>query len=109
MDNNYRLWAMRADEQGIKAAASTRFARVTPEYVLLYVPGIEIFDNAVEVKAEDLHRLTSRDQTWLFNCAAALAIERIKDKSDAIAADLGKMVDDFAAELEKESKGNVNG
>lgn len=100
----YRLWALRTDDDGIKEAASMRFSRVTPKYVLIYAPGAVSFDGGVEVESKDIHRLTEKDKSWLFDCAATLAMERLRDNGDAIADDLREMVDRFAAELEKESK-----
>ena len=103
---DYRLWALRTDDDGIKEAASMRFSRVTPKYVLIYAPDAVTFDNAVEIRSKDVHRLTDKDKSWLFDCAVTLTMERLKEDKDTIADELRAMVARFESELEKESREN---
>jgi hypothetical protein len=99
-----RLFALPYSTENVGYAASFRFARVTPGYILIYTDKSRAKPpngRGVRVAKQDLHRLTKQDEAWLLDCAMTLLVEHTRE-SDA--KRLSDMVDDLEVELERVMK-----
>ena len=109
-DQKYRLFAMNYSVENVDFASSFRFARVTPEYILVYVQKKRInppHGKAIEVKEDVISLLKDLDVAWLFDCGtsifADIATEHKKENVDR----LTYMVNRLGEELEIESRREV--
>lgn len=71
----YRLYAMQRTRKNEEAAYATRFYRICPGYILLYLTGRKRPEGTVEVAGEDLKRLTDGDRLWLTDCNMVILAE----------------------------------
>lgn len=104
----YRLYALRPVPDSIARSAAARFQRMTPGYILVYAqksPGGE----AVEVTKEEIHRLSRRDQAWLYDCLMLLTRERLEQNEAETEHRLHDLVARLEVELEKEARKGRNG
>lgn len=99
----YRLFAMRPDADGVRAAAKNAYSRITPQYVLIYKAGRKP-DGALEIKGEDLSRLTVSDERWLFESNLKIIAEEAKTKKPETEKKLRSMVDELERALEEERR-----
>ena len=105
----YRLYALRVTQESVETAMSERFSRIAPRYILIYTAG-EQPKSSLEIKGDDVNRLSKADEDWIMSCAAALLRERLENEKPQTMANLSRMVDQFAAalEAEREKMGGVN-
>lgn len=99
----YRLFAMRPDADGVKCAASNVYSRITPQYVLIYKIGKRP-SGALEIKGNDLGRLTIADERWLFEANLKIIAEEAQSKKPETEKKLQAMIDDLERALEEERK-----
>ncbi len=105
----YRLYALRVTQESVETAMMARFSRIALGYILIYTAG-EQPKNSLEVKGDDVNRLSKADEDWIMSCAAALLRERLKKEKPQTMENLSRMVDQFAAalEAEREKLGGTN-
>lgn len=97
-----KLFALLYSNENVEYAAKHRFARVTPDYILIYTDKSRLrppVGNAVKVRKNDLKKMTAQDETWLFDCGASLLAEHTAKDADGLKR-LSEMVDRLEAELE---------
>lgn len=97
----YRLYALRVTQESVETAMSERFSRIAPGYILIYTAGGQP-KNSLEIKGDDVKRLSKADEDWIMSCAAALLRERLEKEKPQTMENLSRMVDQFAAALEAE-------
>ena len=98
-----RLFALPYSLENVNFAAGFRFSRVTPDYILLYTERARLKPpdgKAAEVKKEDLHRLTARDEAWLLDCGVSLFAESAAAAKGEQMDKLSDMIGRLEAELE---------
>lgn len=101
-----RLFALLYSTKNVEYAAKNRFVRVTPEYILIYTEKSRLkppTGKAVEIKKDNLNKLTAMDESWLFDCGLSLLAEHTAKNADGL-KNLSEMVDRLEAELEEVSK-----
>ena len=98
----YRLYALRPVQENIARAAAMRFQRMTPGYILVYAPKPPDGE-AVEVESEEIHRLSRRDQAWLYDCTALLMRERLEQRDQETRLRLNDLVAQLELALEEEA------
>ena len=94
----WRLYAMQPTEQNIEYAQTMRFARIEPNYILIYKSGRKPTDS-VSIGKDKLDSLSRADADWLFNCGVALL-------GDAVKRDVPRtqeMLKKLETELEKQA------
>lgn len=96
-----RLFAMQPTPRAIEMAEKYRFVRITSEYMLVYAPPRKP-KGSVEITEQEMHRLTTADETWLVDCVAALAAESILRSEGDGQKKLGSMIDQLEHELKAE-------
>lgn len=89
------------DSYNIEAASKNRFHRVTADYILIYRRG-KCGYGEVEVKGDDLKRLTKLDREWLSDCNMAILAEESGAAADATAEKLRNMIDELETALRTE-------
>ena len=107
----YRLFALPCSGGNVEYAASFRFARVTPDYILIYVQRKRLNPpdgKCAEIKAADMPRLTKTDEAWLFDCAFSTFADIAAKSGKAGAERLAEMVDRLEEELEAERRKEVS-
>ena len=101
MSKSNRLFAMQPTPRAIEMAEKYRFVRITSEYMLVYAPPRKP-KGSVEITEQEMHRLTTADETWLVDCVAALAAESILRNEGEGQKKLGSMIDQLENELKAE-------
>ena len=96
-----RLFAMQPTPKAIEMAEKYRFVRITSEYMLVYAPPRKP-KGSVEITEQEMHRLTTADETWLIDCVAAMAAESILQNQGEGRKKLGSMIDQLETELKAE-------
>ena len=76
----YRLYCLDITEKNIEYASQVRFSRITPNYILVYIPD-EILKGAVEITDKEVNELTETDTKWLQDVNMVLIAEEIKGQS----------------------------
>lgn len=98
-----KLFALMYSTENVDYAATHRFARVTPDYILIYTNKTRLkppTGKAAEIKKDDLNALTRLDEAWLFDCGITLLAERaMTNKAEGLKR-LSEMVYRLETELE---------
>ena len=93
----WRLYALQPTEQNIEYAQTMRFARIKPEYILLYKSGRKPKD-AICIGKDKLDSLSQSDAEWLFNCGVVLLGDTVKRNTPKTMEMLARL----EAELQKQ-------
>lgn len=102
-----RLFAIVYSLENVNYASSFRFARVTPEYILIYTQRSRIkppVGRAAEVKENDISLLSKMDEAWLFDCGVSLFADFAARQTREDADRLNNMINRLEKELEAESR-----
>lgn len=97
----YRLFAFDYSLENVAFASKFRFFRVTAQYILVYAQRKRINPpdgKAVEIKEDEISRLSKKDESWLFECMVVLFAD-IANKPNG---DGMKRLSDMVEQLEKE-------
>ena len=76
----YRLYCLDITEKNIEYASQVRFSRITPDYILVYIPD-EILKGAIEITDNEAKNLTETDTKWLQDINMVLIAEEIRGQS----------------------------
>lgn len=98
----YKLYAARVSRETAEKLERERFYRMTAEYALLYRKATPRNISCVEVKGEDLRRLTEADRMWLADCIATVLAQAVAKKRSTSAQRVSQLLDLWEKELEKE-------
>jgi hypothetical protein len=101
----YKLYAAEVSRLNVEKAERERFSRVTANYMLLYRRAKPRHIPAVEVKGEDLRRLTESDRLWLADCIATLLGEAAGRRQETAAQRVNEMLTAWEKELQRTRKG----
>lgn len=93
----YKLYALDANEDGIRQAAQERFARITPFYILVYCKDGTAPKGGIEMTQTETHRLSSQDEQWLLDCNIAILAEETKRNE----AEIGKRIKEKMQKVEE--------
>lgn len=99
----YRLFAMPVNAESVEVAEKSRFARITPFYLLIYTDGA-MAESAAEITESEVERLTSADRDWLLGCNMVLLAEDAKKREKEISASLGEKINRLEQALEEARK-----
>ena len=99
MKKRFRLYAMKATEETVAAAASERFSRITASYVLIYKNGKKP-ENSVEIAGGSLRVLSSAEREWILDCNTLLILEATAKKGSEIRAAVSEKISVLERELE---------
>lgn len=99
----YRLYAMPTTPAALDGMGPQRFARITPDYSLVYTDK-EKPHGSVEMKEEDATRLTAADENWLLSCNLTLIKEEIERKKPELLMRLAEKLENMEALLEELNK-----
>ena len=99
----YALYAMELSHQNVKIAATYRFCRLTPFYILVYTDRDKP-ENAINVEQTETHRLTEADNQWLEDCNTAILAEKMKEHEAEIAAEMMERIERLEKALEAERR-----
>ena len=105
MATTYKLYAAEVSRLNVEKAERERFSRVTANYMLLYRRTKPRHIPAVEVKGNDLRRLTESDRLWLADCIATLLGEAAGRRQETVAQRVNEMLTAWEKELQKTRKG----
>lgn len=94
----WRLYALQPTEQNIEYAQTMRFARIVPDYILVYKSGRKPSDS-VSIGKDKLDNLSRADAEWLCKCRMDL----LADAVERSAPQTMEMIDRLEAELEKQA------
>ena len=95
INKRYRLYAMKVTPENMSLAHQERFARITPEYVLVYTKHKHtVF---AEITDENVKILSDKDRQWLMDCNMALIAEEVVNGKNDFVAEMSVKI----AELEK--------
>lgn len=100
-----RLYALLYSLENVQYAASFRFSRVTPDYILLYTSKKRLkppTGKAMEIKQDEICELTGMDESWLIDCGVSLLAERAASHKSEGLERLSSMVEKLESELEKQ-------
>lgn len=98
----YKLYAARVTGETVELAEKERFVRITAGYMLLYRKTAPRKMQTVEIRGNDLKRLTENDRLWLADCIAAVLAEGVKKSKADTRKRLNELLDAWERELEKE-------
>lgn len=101
----YKLYAAEVSRLNVEKAERERFSRVTANYMLLYRRTKPRHIPAVEVKGEDLRRLTESDRLWLADCIATLLGEAAGRRQETAAQRVNEMLTAWEKELQRTREG----
>nr|DAP18003.1 MAG TPA: hypothetical protein [Bacteriophage sp.] len=101
----YKLYAAEVSRLNVEKAERERFSRVTANYMLLYRRTKPRHIPTVEVKGDDLRRLTESDRLWLADCIATLLGEAAGKRQDATARRVSEMLTAWEKELQRTREG----
>lgn len=99
----YRLYALRVTQESVETAMSERFSRIAPGYILIYTAGGQP-KNSLEIKGDDVKRLSKADEDWIMSCAAALLRERLEREKPKTMENLSRMIDELSSALAEERR-----
>ena len=105
MATTYKLYAAEVSRLNVEKAERERFSRVTATYMLLYRRTKPRHIPAVEVKGNDLRRLTESDRLWLADCIATLLGEAAGRRQETVAQRVNEMLTAWEKELQKTREG----
>ena len=105
MATTYKLYAAEVSRLNVEKAERERFSRVTANYMLLYRRTKPRHIPAVEVKGDDLRRLTESDRLWLADCIATLLGQAAGRRQETVAQRVNEMLTAWEKELQKTRKG----
>lgn len=105
MATTYKLYAAEMNRENVEKAEKERFSRVTANYMLLYRRTKPRHIPAVEVKGNDLRRLTESDRLWLADCIATLLGEAAGRRQETAAQRVNEMLTAWEKELQKTREG----
>ena len=97
---SYRLYALSLNRKNMELAASERFSRVTPYYILVYTTA-EKPTGAIEIIGEELERLSAEDSRWIFDCNIAILAEEAELRKPEVMRSLSERVERLEEELAK--------
>ena len=116
MAATYKLYASEVNRGTVEKAERERFSRVTAGYMLLYRRTKPRDIPCIEVKGENLKRLTEGDRLWLVDCIAALLGEAAREKRQTTKQRVNELLDAWEEELrrtqeelDKEAQGENEG
>lgn len=98
----HKLYAARVTPETVRKAEKERFARITSAYMLLYRRTKPRDIPTVEIKGQDLHRLTQEDRLWLADCLAVQMAEQVRKHTEDTRKRLNGLLDAWERELAKE-------
>lgn len=101
----YKLYAAQVSRETAEKLERERFYRMTAEYALLYRKAKPKSIPCVEVKGEDLRRLTEADRLWLADCIATVLAQAAAKKRSTSTQRVNQLLDLWEKELEKERAG----
>lgn len=99
----YRLYALSVGRKSVERAAGERFARVTPYYVLIYTTD-EPPKGAIELSVDDIDRLSSDDNRWLFDCNIAILAEMSEKRRPEVMQSLSERIERLEQELARKKQ-----
>ncbi len=99
----YKLYAMELNRDNMRSAATERFSRATPFYILVYTNG-ELPENGIEIINDDKKRLTDEDERWVQDCNLIILAEQAKKNETKIAQDMQKRLEQMEQILEQAKK-----
>ena len=105
MATTYKLYTAEVSRMNVEKAERERFSRVTANYMLLYRRTKPRHIPAVEVKGNDLRRLTESDRLWLADCIATLLGEAAGRRQETVAQRVNEMLTAWEKELQKTREG----
>ena len=105
MATTYKLYAAEVSRLNVEKAERERFFRVTVNYMLLYRRTKPRHIPSVEVKGDDLRRLTESDRLWLADCIATLLGEAAGRRQETAAQRVNEMLTAWEKELQKTREG----
>ena len=105
MATTYKLYAAEVSRLNVEKAERERLSRVTANYMLLYRRPKPRHIPAVEVKGDDLRRLTQSDRLWLADCIATLLGEAAGRRQETVAQRVNEMLTAWEKELQKTREG----
>lgn len=97
----WRLYVIKLDKNGLKAAAEARFSRVSEKCVLIYSDKPM---NEKEVREENAWRFKPEEAEWLAGCNMQLLLEDAQRRQDEIRKTLAERIGVLEEELKKQLK-----
>lgn len=107
----YRLFATTYSLENVDFASSFRFSRATPDYILIYTQRARLnppSGGAVEIRENEINRLSKMDEEWLFDCGISLFADIATRQKKEDVERLADMVNRLEEELEIESRKEVD-
>lgn len=98
----WRLYVLKLDKNGLKAAAEARFSRVSERCVLIYSD--KLMSGEKEVREEDAWRFKPEEAEWLAGCNMQLLLEDAQRRQDEIRKTLNEKIAILEKELENRRK-----
>lgn len=104
MANEYRLFAAPVCAETIRKAADERFSRMTADYILIYRRRKPRTLPCIEVKGDDLNRLTERDREWLKDSILVILAEAAAKSRAQTEERMNALMDNLEAALREEQE-----
>ena len=104
MEGAYRLFAAPVNAETIRLAAEERFSRMTAAYILIYRKRKPRALPCVEVRGDDLNRLTERDRAWLRDSILVILTEAAAKSRNETQARMNALMDNLEAALREEQE-----
>ena len=96
----YALYALQLTEANVIRAMPERFVRATPDYILIYTDA-EQPEKSVQIKMEDIRRLTNADREWLSVCNLAVIRDEMARREPQILERLSSTINYLEAALKE--------
>ena len=93
---------MPVNPDNIAAAQNERFARITPEYVLIYVK--RKLNGVPEITDKNINVMSERDKRWLDDCNMALIGEEVVHGRNNFISEMSGKIEALERALVREKK-----
>ena len=103
--SKYHLWLLKNDAESLAyATEKQRFYRATADYILVYAKRMSFSGKKLEIKGEQLRKMTSGEREWLLDCNMVILREETKKREAEIANEIGIKMEQFEAALLEEQR-----